>query len=49
MYFNPIPPGHFEGGAAWGVGGRGHKMPTAYNSKTINANEMKRGGVAKDL
>ena len=44
---NPIPPGLFEGGAAWG-GGRGRKVPAAYNSKTINDNEMKLGGVVKD-
>ena len=45
--FNPIPPGLFEGGAAWGRGG-GRKVPAAYNSKTINDNEMKLGGVVKD-
>ena len=33
---NPIPPGLFEGGAAWGGGGGGRKVPAAYNSKTIN-------------
>ena len=44
--FNPIPPGLFEGGTAWGVGGR--KVPAAYNSKTINDNEMKLDGVVKD-
>ena len=43
--FNPIPPGLFEGGAAWGGG---WKVPAAYNSKTINDNEMKLGGVVKD-
>ena len=43
---NPIPPGLFEGGAALGGGGR--KVPAAYNSKTINDNEMKLGGVVKD-
>ena len=41
---NPIPPGLFESGAAWGGGG----MPAAYNSKTINDSEMKLGGVVKD-
>ena len=34
---NPIPPGLFEGGAAWGGGGR-----------TINDNEMKLNGEVKD-
>ena len=43
---NPIPPGLFEGGAAWRGGG--WKVPVAYNSKTINDNEMKLGGVVKD-
>ena len=43
--FNPIPPGLFEGGAA---GGGGEEVPAAYNSKTINGNEMKLGGVVKD-
>ena len=42
---NPIPPGLFEGGAAWGGGG-GRKVPAANNSKTIN--DMKLGGVVKD-
>ena len=46
-HLNPIPPGLFEGGAAWGGGG-GWKVPAAYNSKTINDNEMKLGGVVKD-
>ena len=32
----------------WGGGGGGQKVPTAYNSKTINDNEMKLGGVVKD-
>ena len=45
LNINPIPPGLFEGGAAWG-GGR--KVPTAYNSKTINDSEMKPGRVIKD-
>ena len=44
---NPIPPGLFEGGSAWGGGG-GRKVPAAYSSKTINDNEMKFGGVVKD-
>ena len=50
MYFflNPIPPGHFEGGSAWGGGGGGRKVPAAYTSLTINDNEMKFGGVVKD-
>ena len=43
---NPIPPGLFEGGAAWGGGGQ--KVPTAYNSKTIDDTEMKLGGVVKN-
>ena len=37
--------GLFEGSAAWGGGG---KVPAAYNSETINDNEMKFGGVVKD-
>ena len=41
--FNPIPPELFSG-AAWGGG----EVPAAYNSKTINDNEMKLGGVVKD-
>ena len=46
---NPIPPGLFEGGAALkGGGGWGRKVPAAYNSKTINDNEMKFAGVVKD-
>ena len=44
---NPILPGRFEGGAAGGGGGGGAKVPAAYNSKTINGNEMKLGGLAK--
>ena len=44
---NPIPPGLFEGGAAWGGGG-GRKVPAAYNSKTIKDNEMELDGVVKD-
>ena len=44
---NPIPPGLFEGGSAW-RGGGGRKVPAAYNSKTINDNEMKFGGTVKD-
>ena len=31
-----------------GGGGGGRKVPAAYNSKTINDNEMKFGGVVKD-
>ena len=31
----------------WGGGG-GRKVPAAYNSKTINDNEMKFAGVVKD-
>ena len=50
--FNPIPPGLFEGGAAWGRGGGGggggQKVPAANNSKTINDNEIELGGVVKD-
>ena len=46
--FNPIPPGLFESGSAWGGGGGGRKVPAAYNSNTINDNEMKFGGVVKD-
>ena len=45
---NPIPPGLFEGGAAWGRGGGGgggRKVPAAYNSKIISDNEMKLDGV----
>ena len=45
---NPIPPGLFGGGAAWGGGGGGGKCPQAYNSKTIDDNEMKLGGVVKN-
>ena len=45
---NPIPPGLLEGGAAWGGGGGRRKVPAAYNSKIINDNEMKLGGVVKD-
>ena len=44
----PIPPGLFEGGSAWGGGGGGRKVPAAYNSKTINDNEIKFGGAVKD-
>ena len=47
MGFNPIPPGLFEGGSAWKRGG-GWKVPAAYNSKTINDNEMKFAVVVKD-
>ena len=31
-----------------GGGGGGRKVPAAYNSKTINDNEMKFGGLVKD-
>ena len=48
LALNPIPPGLFEGGAAWGGGGGGRKVPAAYNSKTINDNEMKLDGVVRD-
>ena len=49
MLINPIPPGLFEGGSAWGVGGGGgRKVPAAYKSITINDNEMKFGVVVKD-
>ena len=34
--------------AQLGGGGGGQKVPAAYNSKTINDNEMKLGGVVKD-
>ena len=34
--------------AQLGGGGGGRKVPAAYNSKTINDNEMKLGGVVKD-
>ena len=47
-HLNPVPPGLFKGGAAWGGGGGGRKVPAAYNSKTINDNEMKFAGVVKD-
>ena len=50
---NPIRPGLFEVGAAWGGKGagrgrEGRKVPAAYNSKTINDNTMKFAGVIKD-
>ena len=46
---NPIPPVIFEGGSALGGGGGGgRKVPEAYNSKTINDNEMNFGEVVKD-
>ena len=45
LALNPIPPGLFDSGVAWGGGGG---VPAAYNSKTINDNEMKLGGVVKD-
>ena len=47
-FINPIPSGLFEGGTALGGGGGGRKVPAAYNSETINDNEMKLGGVVKD-
>ena len=46
--FNPIRPGLFEGAWAWGRGGGGAKSAPAHNSKTINDNEMKFGGVVKN-
>ena len=45
---NPISAGLFEDGSAWGGGGGGRNVPAACNSKTINDNEMKFGGVVKD-
>ena len=33
---------------AGGGGGGARKVPAAYNSKTVNDNEMKLGGVVKD-
>ena len=52
-FLNPIPPGLFESGAAWDVGGggggnEGRKVSAAYNSKTSNDNEMNFCRVAKD-
>ena len=41
----PITPGLFEGGSAWG-GGR--KVPEAHNSKTVNGNGIKFGGVVEN-
>ena len=35
MYFNPIPLGHFEGGAAWGVGVGGIKCPRPITLKLL--------------
>ena len=35
-------------GGGGGGGGGGRKVPAAYNSKTINDNEMKFAGVVKD-
>ena len=47
--FNPIPPGLFEGGSAWGRGGgKGRKVPANHYSKTINDNGMKFGGVVEN-
>ena len=40
-HFNPTWSGLFEDGSAWGRGGG---VPAAYNSKTINDNEVKFGG-----
>ena len=37
----------FLGVAQIGGGGGGRKVPAVYNSKTINDNEMKLGGVVK--
>ena len=45
--FNPIPPGLFEESSAWGTKGR-QKVPEYYNSKTMNDNKVKFGGVVKD-
>ena len=45
---NPIQRGLFESGSVGGGGGGGWKVPTAYNSKTTNDNEMKFSGVVKD-
>ena len=45
---NPFTPGLFEGGSAWTGGGGGTESATAYNSKTINDNEMKFVRVVKD-
>ena len=42
---NPVPPGLFEGGSAWGGGG---EVPAACNSKTISDNGMKFGGVIEN-
>ena len=44
---NPIPPGLFEVAQLGGGGGGGEvwKVAAVYNSKTINDNEMKFGGV----
>ena len=44
--FNPIQLGLFEYGSAWGGGGG--EVPAAYNSKTVNDNEMKLAVVKKD-
>ena len=46
-FFNPIPPGLFEGGLGL-EGGGGGGVPAAYNFKTINDNEMELGGVVKN-
>ena len=45
---NPIPPGLFEGGAAWEGGGGKRGVSAAYNPKTITDNEIKFCGAVKD-
>ena len=51
MPFNPIPPDFLRmaqlGGGGGGGGGGGRKVPAAYNSKTINDNDMKLDWVVK--
>ena len=44
LFINHIPPGFLRVAQLGGGGG----VPAAYNSKTINDNEMKFGGVVKD-
>ena len=44
MQDNPIPPGLFDGGSAWGWA----KVPAAHNSKTINDSGMNFGGVVEN-
>ena len=47
LYFNPIRPGLFEGG--WAFGGEWRrKVPAAHNYKRINDNEMKSGVVVEN-